>query len=159
MNCDAYQERIDILLARREDPGADPALQGHLAVCATCEQYLADQKALFGVLTSDSDRAVPTPVRAILYRKLDGTAARRPMVRARRWVLAGALAGAITAVVILMNIPTPTDGLPSIKGWRQPMVAKTQEATADDVAREFFVDTDESATVMATFANYSEGGQ
>jgi hypothetical protein len=157
MNCETYQQQIDQALARQLDPGRDPGIQAHLSACVACRDYAVDQKALFEVLVADRDRTVPSAVRAKFSRLMDGRPAPAPVFSLKRWVYAGAFAGVVTALLILFNRPVPPKVFWPPSGTRS--APQTITATAEDVSREFFVDTEDPTIVMATLANYSENGQ
>lgn len=148
MSCDGYQDQVELLLMKRLAPADEDALQAHLRACPGCREYLKAQKRLHTLLGLYTDRPAPTAVRARLYRKLERPEPARLVFGLRRWVLAGAFAGVVTAILILVARPTPTPPPP-------PVSPQVVTATADDVASEFFVNTEEPTKVMATLANYT----
>jgi len=46
MNCGQFEARLNLLLDQRRSPSSDPALAAHAAVCANCDELLADHVAL-----------------------------------------------------------------------------------------------------------------
>jgi hypothetical protein len=46
MNCGQFETRLNLLLDQRRSPASDPALAAHAAVCANCDELVADHVLL-----------------------------------------------------------------------------------------------------------------
>lgn len=46
MNCGQFETRLNLVLDQRRSPADDPALATHAAVCANCDELLADHMTL-----------------------------------------------------------------------------------------------------------------
>jgi hypothetical protein len=46
MNCGQFETRLNLVLDQRRSPASDPVLAAHAAVCANCDELMADHMAL-----------------------------------------------------------------------------------------------------------------
>jgi hypothetical protein len=59
MNCGQFETRLNLVLDQRRSPAGDPALAAHAAVCADCEQLLADETVLVACLAESYTPLLP----------------------------------------------------------------------------------------------------
>jgi len=128
------RERTSLLaLGALPAPEADEA-RAHAAVCAECGEDLARLRRALELAARDPLRAAEPPITAaaLLTRvnaRLDAVA---PATRARRaaWLLpAGALAAAVTALLLTYRPPFPPSAAPA----PAPAAAQAPSPAADDV--------------------------
>jgi len=99
MNCGQFETRLNLLLDQRRSPASDPALSAHAAVCANCDELLADHVALVSCashsrlprVSADFSQRVVAAARPIAI----------PQLRTRRLFMAACVALSSAAAMLL----------------------------------------------------------
>lgn len=128
MYCGQFETRLNLLLDQRRSPAGDPALTAHAAVCANCDELLADHVVL---VTCASQSRLPQVSADFAHRVVAaaGPVAVRPR-RTRRLFMAACVALS-SAAAMLLAISIVWKARQAEPSGAKPIVARQRMNSAD----------------------------
>src|SRR4051812_39341347 len=99
MNCGQFETRLNLLLDQRRSPASDPALAAHAAICADCDELMADHKAVVACM---ADSRVPQVSKGFAKRVVAAVGPMAvPQRRTKRLMMATCVALSSAAAMLL----------------------------------------------------------
>jgi anti-sigma factor RsiW len=114
MTCLESKDWIDRYLDADLDPVEQARFEEHLAACGTCQQELAQTRALFTVLGSLQE----VPVATGFHKEVLAGLPRRAASPAARWILATQVA--LTLALLVIAYPTVAGWYARASAWLSP---------------------------------------
>lgn len=126
MNCTLINEQLDDYLDGEVAPDQASALDGHISECASCQQIVADERALRNRLQEYGDWTMPRPDAAFFDRAMLRATQNGAKRQRNRWVMTG-FGGAMAAALAIWMIGGVFFSAPQIEDAAVPGVTMALE--------------------------------
>jgi hypothetical protein len=128
MNCGQFETRLNLLLDQRRPPAADPALAAHAAVCAACDDLLADHIALVACAARSP---LPSPSSGFAGRVVTAASPQEVGERRTKKIVLALCVALSSAAAMLLAISIAWKARQATPGSDNPVLAEGRITSAD----------------------------